>query len=142
MKRLINTWPYAAATLVLLALVALFPSGLLCSTGWAGCGTEAGKGFALLALAVGAPVGLFAIGAALGFRRGFDWVSVAVCAVLIAIALAGLFRLDLDIGQEWFWSSLGADLFPLAGYVAVLCLGVLAGKGVRTLTRRTVAVPE
>jgi len=142
MKRLLNTWPYALATLVLLALVALFPSGLVCSSGVVECGPDAGVGLALLALAVAAPVGLFAIGAALGFRRGFDWVSVVVCAVLVAIALAGLFRIDLEIGQPWFWSSLGADLVPLVGYIAVLCLGVLAGKGVRALTRRTVTVPE
>ena len=133
MKRLLNTWPYALATVVLIGVIASLPGGPV----WpAAAGADGGPFYSLLALAVVAPVCLFAMGVVLGFRRGFDWMSVVVCAVLVAIALAGLFRVDLDIGQAWFWSSLAADGVPLIGYVVVLGLGVLAGRGVRALTRR------
>lgn len=134
MKRLLNTWPYALATVVLIGVVAVLPGGPV----WPNAaGPDGAPAWVLLALAVVAPVGLFAIGAALGFRRGFDWASVGVCAVLIATALAVLFRIELEFGQASFWSSAAADLVPLVGYIVVLSLGILTGKGVRALTRRT-----
>ena len=135
MKRLLNAWPYALATLILALAVGLLPSGPWCSVPLVGCGPEAGIGFMLVALAVVAPVGLFAIGAFLGFRRGYDWASVVVCVVIVAVATGALFGIVRDVGQGWFWSSLAADLVPLVGYALVLNLGVAAGMGVYALIR-------
>jgi len=136
-RRVLSSWPYVVVVVV--GYAAFW--GLLLA--WAACSDleAAGSGcvvdsieFKSLAVAylyAVVPVLTFASGAVLGFRRGYDWVTVLVClAVWVAIPepLTGGDSLGLYWGNK-LW-------FPLVAIAVIGHLGILAGIGVRRFTDR------
>jgi len=79
-----------------------------------------------------APFVIAGAGAVLGYRRGYDWVTVVSCLVLfVAIAVLGDW---LGLGQVPSWISIGAAALV---YTAVGHVGILAAMGMKRLDSAT-----
>jgi hypothetical protein len=112
MKRIWNSWPYLAGVVALVA-------GWLAVAGLPLAATEVAN---LVTLYCGsfAPVALAAGGAVLGWRRGYDWVSVLVCVLTAAVLIAvGNFILPSPAG----WDAVGAAVLA---YTFVAHVGIVA----------------
>nr|WP_300151715.1 hypothetical protein [Propionicimonas sp.] len=137
MKRILGTWPYALGVVGLFALLWTYrfvawscedPSG-----GCWGISPMDWKGTDIMIHLAAFPALAFLGAALLGFRRGYDGVSVLVCLALgMAIPepqLAGFPWIDANawINKDWFFLGL---------YAVVVHLGVAAGMLTRALVRR------
>lgn len=78
------------------------------------------------------PFAIAAAGAVLGYRRGYDWVTVVSCLVtFIVIAILG----DLiGLGQLPSWVAIGAAALV---YTAVGHVGIVAALGMKRLDSAT-----
>lgn len=132
MRRVLSSWPYVV---VVVAGYAAF-WGLLLA--WAAC--DGGgcvldsiefKSLAVTYLYAVVPVLTFATGAVLGFRRGYDWVTVLVCLAVWLVIPEPITGGD---GLGLFWGN--KLWFPLIAIAVIGHLGILAGIGISRLTAR------
>lgn len=126
MARIINSWPYLAG------VVALYLVWLLLATVPMGLSAEDRQNvmFAFGSLIV--PFTITGIGAVLGYRRGYDWVTVVSCLVLfVVIAVLGDW---LGLGHLPSLISIGAAALV---YTAVGHVGILAAMGMKRLDSAT-----
>ncbi|MBA3020501.1 hypothetical protein [Propionicimonas sp.] len=124
MKRVANSWPYLAGVVALVA-------------GWlavASLPLAASEVANLVTLYCGsfAPVALAAGGAVLGWRRGYDWVSVLVCVLTAAVLIAvGNFTI---LTSPAGWDAVGAGMLA---YTFVAHVGIVAALAMTKLNGPT-----
>jgi len=125
--RILDSWPYAAA-MVVGFLSWYLVDGLVLLPG----ADVDVKGFGILLVYVFYPLCLLVGALVLGFRRGYDWVTLVVCLVIyvgwptVACALTGG-----DWATHWTdWGSATAAFF-----IPATQIGILAGLGLRRLFR-------
>lgn len=137
MKRILGSWPYALGVVGLFALLWTYQvASWSCADPYEGCwgiSPMDWKGADIMIHLTVFPALVFLGAALLGFRRGYDWVSVLVCLALgMAIPepqLASFPWIDANawINKDWFFLGL---------YVVVVHLGMAAGMLTRSLVRR------
>ncbi len=138
MKRILSSWPYALGTVGLFGL--LWASSLFsmsCADPSAGCrgiSTLDWKSIDLAEHFLGFPALAFLGAALLGFRRGYDWVTLLVCLALGMAIPEPAFDESFRVAATWIHK----DWFFLGLYVVVVHLGIAAGMVVRTVVRRAV----
>jgi hypothetical protein len=122
MKRVVDSWPYVVGVVALVlgwVIVARLP-------------LAADEVTTLVTLYLGslAPLVVAGGGAALGYRHGYDWVTVVACVVvaIIGTILGGL----VATGAV---PNLAAAATALAAYTAAGHVGLVAALGVKRLGR-------
>lgn len=127
LKRIIDAWPYALALAVGLAVWPLAISAVL------GSDPSQVMGAIVLWVYILQPLALLVGGIVLGFRRGFDGVTILVCLAVyvLGFAVLGLFSND----PEFFVSYAGPS--TLAFFLPAVVAGTGIGVGLRSLSRRT-----
>lgn len=137
MKRIRGAWPYALGVVGMFALLWAYrlvlwscedPDGAC----W-GMSVMDWKGFDIMLHLSGFPTLAFLGAALLGFRRGYDWVTVLVC-----LALGMVIPEPQQAGFPWVGADswLNHDWFFLGIYAFVVHLGIASGMAVRALVRR------
>ena len=136
MKRILSSWPYALGMIGLFSLNwAFFLFSWSCDDPYAGCwglDTLYWKELSLTVQFLVSPALVFLGAALLGFRRGYDWVTVLVCLVLSAAIPDPIIELGGQITLYWGYR----DWFFYAIYIVVIHLGIAAGLVVRAVVRR------
>jgi hypothetical protein len=126
-KRVVDAWPYA------LSLVAGFVAWSTAIPALLSQDPSQTMGVIVLWIYILQPLALLIGGIALGFRRGFDWVTVVVC---LAVYVLGLGILGLSSDDPGFFTSY-AGPSVLAFFLPAVLVGTGIGVGVRGLSRRT-----
>ncbi|HAM44639.1 MAG TPA: hypothetical protein DCM67_06440 [Propionibacteriaceae bacterium] len=126
MARITQSWPYLAG------VVSLYLVWLLLAIVPVGLSTDDRQNLMFVFGSLVAPFVIAGAGAVLGYRRGYDWVTVVSCLVLfVAIAVLGDW---LGLGQVPSWISIGAAALV---YTAVGHVGILAAMGMKRLDSAT-----
>lgn len=137
MKRILGSWPYALGVVGLFALLWTYRLvSWSCEDPYGGClGISAidWKGIDIMIHLTAFPALAFLGSALLGFRRGYDGVSVVVCLALgMAIPEPQVATFPWVDANGW----VSKDWFFLGLYAVVVHLGVAAGMLTRALVRR------
>lgn len=126
MARITQSWPYLAGVVALYLvwlLLAILPLGL---------SPDDRQNLMFVVGSLLAPFIIAAAGAVLGYRRGYDWVTVVSCLVLfVIIAVLGDW---LGLGHLPSWIAIGAAALV---YTAVGHVGILAAMGMKRLDSAT-----
>lgn len=125
-KRVVDAWPYV------LALVAGFVVWSIAIPALLRQDPSQTMGVIVLWVYILQPLALLIGGIVLGFRRGFDWVTLLACLVVyvLGFGVLGLFSDD----PEFFTSYASPSV--LAFFLPAVLVGAGIGTGVRTLSRR------
>ena len=131
MNRLLSSWPYAL--FVLLCWLSWEAAGFI---DFPGMDAAQEKSLFLTIALFGYQVLLFLAGTALGYRRGYDWVTILACL--------GVFVICQGLSSAWKGLPLSVgDLATFSVYYLIPAhLGIAAGLGIRTLQRRNAQPKE
>lgn len=128
MKRILTTWPYVAC------VAGLYLGWLALATAPLGLSTADLGNLLLVYSGTLAPFTIAGAGAVMGYRRGYDWVSVVACVVtfLVLGTLGDLIGLRHQPG----WTDIisATVIYAVIGHV-----GIVAALGVEKLGKPTKA---
>lgn len=125
-KRIVDAWPYALALAAGFVIWSAAISTLLSQD------PSQTMGVIVLWVYILQPLALLIGGIVLGFRRGFDWVTLLVCLVVYVLGFSVLGLLSDD--PTFFTGYVGPSV--LAAFLPSVLVGTGIGVGVRTLSRR------
>ena len=123
LKRIIDSWPYALALVLGLTAIGLIPIG---------DGSQFMSGVVLVGYIL-MPLLILVGGIVLGFRRGFDWVTLLVCLVVFAALIAVFGAIT---GNPTFFTDYVIPA-TLAFFIVPALIGTGVGAIVRVLSRRS-----
>ena len=122
-KRIIDSWPYALALVLGLVAIGLIPMG----------DDSQFMGWVVLTLYILTPLLILVGGIVLGFRRGFDWVTLLVCLVVF-VALFAVFS-AIETGDLGMFAANVIGMPPF--FIVPALVGIGVGAIVRVLSRRS-----
>ena len=123
-KRIIDSWPYVLALVIGFILMAVL---------WPYADGVEAKGMFILMIYIFQPIALLIGGGVLGFRRGFDWVTLLVCLVVYLVGLG--VTLGFLRNPSYYFET--ATPAVLAFFLPATLIGTGLGTIVRALSQRS-----